>query len=165
MGNKNSSNKKDNMKYNIPGVGILELNTIVFDLNGTLAVRGAIIEGVKERIKTLQAMGFSLYLFSGDQRGNAKDTCKELNITYKKATSSAEKENLLMELDADKTVAIGNARIDIGMFKKSRLSIATIQGEGIHTSILNHTDIIVTSINDALDLFIDEDSLKATLRI
>ncbi len=152
------------MIYNIPQVGLLELDTIVFDLNGTLTVRGELIEGVKERIEKLKLMGFQLFLFSGDQRDTAEKMSLELGLKFKKATSAQQKEELMNSISSTTSVAIGNARIDIGMFKKSKLAICTLQGEGIHTEIIKYADIITTDINDALDLFIYEDSLKATMR-
>ena len=72
---------------------------------------------------------------------------------------------LVTSIGKEKTVAIGNARIDIGMFQNAALSIATIQSEWIHTAILEHVDIIIPNIEDALDLFIDWDSLRATMII
>lgn len=152
------------MKYNIPEVGFIEINTIVLDLNGTLAVKGKIVEGVRSRIAKLKDMGINIVLFTGDQRGNAENLCNELGIDLKKAVSEKEKEQFFLELDIEKAAAIGNARIDIGKFEHAKLSIATLQAEGIHTGILQHVDIIVPSINDALDLFIDSNSLEATMR-
>jgi soluble P-type ATPase len=152
------------MKYNIPEVGELEINTIVLDLNGTLSVMGKIVDGVRERITTLKKLGIKVILFTGDQRGNVADLSNELGIEYRTAASSAEKEKLFFELDPKTTEAIGNARIDIGKFKHAAISIATLQAEGIHTGILPYVDIIVPSINNALDLFIDGDALKATMR-
>jgi soluble P-type ATPase len=152
------------MKYDISGVGIIEINTIVLDLNGTLSVMGKIVEGVVERIAVLKKLGINVILFTGDQRGNAADFCKELGIEFRKASNSAEKEKLFLELDSNTTAAIGNARIDIGKFKHAALSIATLQAEGIHAGILSYVDIIVPCINNALDLFIDADALKATMR-
>lgn len=152
------------MRYVTPEIGSLEINTIVLDLNGTLAVKGKIVNGAKERIQNLKKLGFKIILFSGDQRGNIKDICDDLDVEFKKASSQAEKEQFSLELNCEKTAAIGNARIDIGTFKNAKLSIATLQAEGIHTDILDYVDIIVPSINDALDLFIDSDSLIATLR-
>jgi len=152
------------MKYSIPEVGDIEINTIVLDLNVTLAVKGKIVEGVLSRLKKLKEKGIDVILFTGDQRGNAENVCNELGIDFKKAGSEKEKEKFFLELDTEKTAAIGNARIDIGKFKHAKLSIATLQAEGIHTGILQHVDIIVPNINDALDLFIDSDSLEATMR-
>lgn len=153
------------MLYNIPGIGILEINTIVLDLNGTVAVHGKIVSGVKERLIQLKKLGIHVVLFSGDHRGNGQEMCDNLGISFKKAGSQEEKEKLFLELDTEKTAAIGNARIDNGKFKHAKLSIATLQSEGIHTGILKYVDIIVPNINDALDLFIDANTLEATMRL
>lgn len=152
------------MKYNPKGVGEIELTNIILDLNGTLAVNGKIAEGVKERLGKLSELGYQIILFTGDQRGNAAQLTAELGISFKKASTSEEKEALTKELEVDKTVAIGNARIDIGTFKGTKLRIATVQAEGIHTGILEHVDILVPSINDALDLLINQNTFEATMR-
>lgn len=153
------------MQYEIPESESIEIKTIVLDLNGTLAVKGQIIQGVKERIVVLKQLGIDIVLFSGDQRNNASELCNELGITFQKANSQKEKEQLFLNYDSETTVAIGNARIDNGTFRHAKIAIATLQAEGIHTGILEHVDIIVPSINDALDLFIDSNSLKATMRM
>jgi len=153
------------MQYSIPGIGNLEITTIVLDLNGTIAVHGKIVPGVKERLDQLKKLGIDLILFSGDHRGNGLEMCNELGITFKKGGTQEEKEKLFLELDTERTAAIGNARIDIGKFKHAKLSIATLQAEGIHTGILKYVDIIVPNINDALDLFIDANALEATMRL
>jgi len=66
------------MKYNPKGIGEIILDAIILDLNGTLAVNGKVIKGAKERIQRLKELGFSIYLFSGDQRGTAKAQAGEL---------------------------------------------------------------------------------------
>lgn len=152
------------MKYTLSNTETLQIDTVVLDLNGTLAVRGQVVEGVYARLDKLKAMGMRIVLLSGDQRGNAPKIAQDLGIEFKKAGSAQEKEQAVLNLDSRHLVAIGNARIDIGMFKHATLSIATLQGEGIHLGILNHVDILVTSISDALDLLIDGDSLTATLK-
>ncbi len=153
------------MVYTIPGVGDMEIRTIVLDLNGTLSVHGNIVEWVPERLKKLRELGFEIVLFTGDQRWNAQELCDELGIGFKKANSLEDKEKYFLEYDPETTVAIGNARIDIGKFRHAKLSIATLQSEWIHTGILEYVDIIVPNICDALDLFLDSDGLIATLRI
>ena len=152
------------MKYAVPEVGEIEITTIVFDLNGTLQVNGKIPDGVKERVSKLKAKGFLLVLFSGDVRGNASDIAKELGIEFRKCANGKEKEKEFLTFDTNKTAAIGNARIDIGKFKHAKLSIATLQAEGIHVEILKHVDVIVPSINNALDFFLDEEVFKGTMR-
>ncbi|MFH1649631.1 MAG: hypothetical protein ABIA93_03710 [Candidatus Woesearchaeota archaeon] len=152
------------MKYEVPYGKTFEIDTLVLDLNGTLSVNGKIPKGVKERIDKLIALGFKIILFTGNQRGTADKCCNDLRIEYKVAQTSKEKEVEMLKLDVNKCAAIGNARIDIGTFKHAKLSILTLQAEGIHAKAIPYADIIVPSILDALDLFINKDSLCATLR-
>ncbi|KXK26667.1 MAG: Potassium-transporting ATPase B chain [candidate division WS6 bacterium OLB20] len=152
------------MKYDVSEVGEIEINTIVFDLNGTLQVQGSIPEGVRERLAKLRELGFSLVFFTGDARGNAHEIAEELGIEFRKCVNGAEKEAAMSDFDKETTAAIGNARIDIGTFRNAKLAIGTLQAEGIHTGILKHIDVLVPSINDALDFFLDEAAFKATMR-
>ena len=153
-----------NMKYKLQGNQILEITTIVLDLNGTLAVSGLIPDGVKVRINQLKKIGIDVVLFSGDKRGNARSLADDLGISFTKSRTAMEKEKFFLQYDPKKTAAIGNARIDNGKFKHAAVSVGTIQAEGLHTGVLRYVDILVPSILDALDLFIDPNSLCATLK-
>lgn len=153
------------MEYNITWLETIEIKNIVLDLNWTLAVNWKIVDGVKKCIENLKKLNIEVLLFTWDQRGNVENICKELWITFKVAKNAQEKEKLFLELDINKTVAIWNARIDNGMFKHAKISIAKLQAEWIHTWILGEVDIIIPNIVDALNLFIDSDSLEATLKI
>jgi soluble P-type ATPase len=70
----------------------------------------------------------------------------------------------MLKLDCKRCAAIGNARIDIGTFKHAKLAIMTLQAEGIHAGAIKYAHIILPSIIDALDLFLNPNSLCATLR-
>jgi len=155
---------QNTMIYKVPHGETLEINTIVLDLNGTLSINGIIPPGVKERIQRLRDDGFKIILFTGNQRENADKLCGSLDIEYKVTPTGTEKESEMLKLDTTKCAAIGNARIDIGTFKHAKLSILTLQAEGIHTKTLDYVDIIVPSIIDALDLFLNKDSLCSTLK-
>ncbi len=148
-----------------PNNSELFIETIVLDLNGTLAVNGKVSEETKSRILKLKSMAYRLVLISGDIRGNASVIAEDLEIELFLGANSQEKAEQMQQFDKDKTAAIGNARIDIGTFDNAAISIATLQSEGIHSGIINHVDLIVPSIDDALNLFIDIKSLEATLRI
>ena len=54
--------------------------------------------------------------------------------------------------------------IDFDLIQSVRLGIVALQKEGVHTKTLLAADIVVPSVNDALDLFIDRNRLIATLR-
>jgi len=59
-------------RIDVPGYGLLELENLVLDLNGTVTESGAFIPGVLEGLKQLQAEGFIVYVLSGDTRGSLK---------------------------------------------------------------------------------------------
>jgi len=154
------------MIYSIPEIKDIEINTIVLDLNGTLSVNGVIPEDVKEALKELKDRGFRILLFTGDQRGTAANLCADLGINFVKCRNAYEKEQAFHDkCSLEKTAAIGNARIDIGTFKQAKISIATLQAEGIHAGIIEHVDVIVPTVLDALNFFLDEHTLCATMRI
>lgn len=152
------------MIYKVPGVGDIEINTLVFDLNGTISNRGKVIDGVAERLKNLKNAGFRLIMITSDQRGLGENTAKVLGMEYYHAETSTDKEKIILTLDPLTTAAFGNARVDIGMFHHARVSIACIEGEGIHAEIFRFADILVKSVNDALDLFLDQDSFISTMK-
>jgi soluble P-type ATPase len=152
------------MIFDIPNDKKIEINTIVLDLNGTLAVYGKVSKKIRKLIKKLKELNYRIVLLSGDVRGNAKKISKELDIELIVARSYEEKENAMDLIDSETCASIGNARIDIGTFRKSKIAIATLQNEGIHAEIIQYVDIIVPSIEDALYLFIDKDSLYGTMR-
>ncbi len=151
------------MKYEIPNYKTIEIHTIILDLNGTLSVGGVLVEGVKERILELKNR-FNFYLFSGDTRGNGQLIADELGINFVKAGTGEEKKAELMKLNPNTCVSIGNGLIDLEITKLAQLGIITLQSEGIHTQTLLAADIVVPTVNDALDLFLDERRLIATLR-
>jgi soluble P-type ATPase len=152
------------MKISIPNSETIELNTLILDLNGTLTVRGLLVEGVTEKIQQIKNKGLNVILFSGDTRGNGKRIADELGIQLVHTQTGEEKKSEALKLNPDTCVAIGNGLIDARLFSVVKISIATLQAEGIHLKTFNEADILVPSIIDALDLLIDEANLVATLR-
>jgi soluble P-type ATPase len=71
---------------------------------------------------------------------------------------------LVKKLGKEKTVAIGNGFNDIDMFKEAILSVAVIEGEGACSKLILNSDIVTRSIDEALDLFLNTDRIKADLR-
>lgn len=152
------------MKLLIPNSGEIELKTLILDLNGTLTIRGEIVKGVTEKLAKLKDKRIKVVLLSGDTRGNAKVIAESLGIELVRASTGEAKRKAALNLNPQMCVAIGNGLIDVALFEIVRLSIVTLQAEGVHTACLKAADIIVPSILDALDLLIDENSLIATLR-
>lgn len=152
------------MTYDIPGQGQLEIKTIILDLNGTLSVAGTVPEGVKERLDQLKAKGLKVLFFTGNTRNDAGELATSLGIEWKLAKNAEDKKNLALELEPESCASIGNGLIDLELMKAVKLRIVTLQAEGVHVQTMLNSDIVVPTINDALDLFIDEQRLIATLR-
>lgn len=152
------------MIYKIPGSDGLEIKTIILDLNGTLAVGGKIVEGVKPRLAKLSELGFNIIFFTGNTRGDAGDIASELGINWVEAKTGTDKMNQAQKLEPSTCASIGNGLIDLELMQTVGLGIVTLQAEGIHTKTMLACDIVVPTVNDALDLFIDESRLIATLR-
>ncbi len=152
------------MLYTIPGVGDLELKTVILDLNGTLTVHGEIVPGVKERFTKLKELGYRIVFFTGNTRNNADEIAATLGIEWVLAESGIQKRDEALKLDPDTCVSIGNGLIDLELMKVVRLGIVTLQAEGVHIETMLYSDIVIPSVIDALDLLIDPATLIATLR-
>ncbi|MDI9475710.1 MAG: HAD family hydrolase [Natronincolaceae bacterium] len=152
--------------YDIPGTGEIKIENIVFDYNGTVAIDGKLIEGVKESLIKLKSHA-NIYILTADTYGTVKTQCNDLGIdvkTFPKENAGLFKKKIVEELGANSTICVGNGVNDVEMFKICRISIATVEGEGCSGKLLVNTDIAVNSIQDAVDLILSNDRMKATLR-
>lgn len=159
-----SITKGNQVKYDIPGNDPFTIKTIILDLNGTLSVGGKVPDGVTPRLAELKAMGFQVLFFTGNTRNDADDLSSDLGIEWRLASSAIEKRDLAATMDPQTCATIGNGLIDLELMKVVKLGIVTMQAEGVHIKTLLVADIVVPTINDALDLFIDSRRLVATLR-
>jgi P-type E1-E2 ATPase len=144
----------------------LKLHHLLLDVNGTLSVDGQLIDGVKERIETLQE-NLVVYLLTADTFGRAADIAKETKTELFKVDAyqgGIDKKAFLLKLGKEHTAAIGNGFNDIHMLEEAALGIAVIGQEGCSIEAIKRADIVVNNINDALDIFINTKRLVATLR-
>jgi P-type E1-E2 ATPase len=151
---------------NIPGYRKLALEHLVMDYNGTLAVDGSLIPGVRELLAKL-AEDIHLHVITADTFGKAKENLEGINCSLrilKMEDQQLEKAEFVNELINNSVAAIGNGFNDALMLKEAALGIALIQKEGISSKTLMNSDIVCNSINDALDLLLNPKRLIATLR-
>jgi soluble P-type ATPase len=141
-----------------------EFDTILIDLNGMLTVYGSIDDSTQNALLKLKELWYNLILLTWDQRWNA-EYFESLWLKIVIAKDSKAKADFAKTCVKENTVAIGNARIDIGMFKEVGLRIATLQSEWIHAWILGYIDIIVPSFVAACQLLIDSDVFAATMKV
>ena len=150
----------------IPGFGVLTLDHLVLDYNGTLAVDGMLLHGVKAALNTLSAE-LAIHVVTADTFGKAADGLEDINcrLTVLDAGQQDQaKVNFVNQLGADRTASIGNGRNDALMLEDSALGIAVILGEGASMVSLQAADIVCTDIVSALELLMHPLRLTATLR-
>lgn len=151
------------LRVDIPGREPLELAFLLLDLNGTLSDRGALLEGVAERLETL-AQKLEVRILSADTFGTLHDIERRLPARGDTVTNGEEKVAILRELGADRCVAIGNGANDALMLREAALGITVLGPEGASGAALSAADLICASILDALDLLREPRTLSATLR-
>ena len=153
------------LKINIPGREEMILSHLVLDYNGTIAEDGAIIESIRPRLEQL-SRELSIYVITADTHGTAAQRCAGLPLqvlTFPTTQVGQIKADQCRKLSGG-VVCIGNGFNDIQMSDVCDLSICVMGREGCCGALLMHTDVVVTSIDDALDLLIQPDRLRATLR-
>jgi len=152
------------MKFDIPGRTAIDINILVLDLNGTLTIDGALVAGIAEKIAILKDQNLDIRLFTGDTLGTGGQIAAQLGLALHITPDSKAKADQARALRPTGLAAIGNGAIDLELFSCTDLRICTLQGEGIYAPLLQQTEILVTNIIDALDLFINKNRLIATLR-
>ena len=154
------------ISIDIMGWGNLEVENVIFDLNGTLTEDGKVLPGVKERIQALSEW-VKVYILTADTLATAMETLQDLQgelVIIPGEDSKRGKLDFLMTLRPEVTVAIGNGSNDQLMLQESALGIAVLQGEGMSRAAMENADIIVKDISDAFDLLLKPKRLIATLR-
>ena len=153
------------LNIQIPGREELLLHHLVLDYNGTIAEDGNIIEGIRPRLAEL-AKDLSIYVITADTHGTAAKKCEGLPLqvlTFPTTEVGKIKAEEVTKMEGG-VITIGNGFNDIQMSDAADLSICVIGKEGCCGALLAHTDVVVTSIEDALDLLLKTGRLRATLR-
>ena len=155
------------IEIKIPGYKSLHIKYLVLDFNGTLALDGKILSGVKEILNTL-AQDIDIYVLTADTFGKAqsqlKDVCCKLTIIALE-NQDMEKLDFVKKLGCDYTACIGNGLNDRLMLKESALGIAVILEEGAAVQTVMSADIVCNKILSALELLTNPLRMTATLRL
>jgi soluble P-type ATPase len=150
----------------IPDFGDLQLEYLVLDYNGTLAVDGRLLFGVRERLERL-ADQLTIHVITADTFGKAADYLSgipcQLDVLPPGRQGEA-KRDFVRELGVEKCVCVGNGRNDRLMLQEAALGIAVLQDEGAAAAALMAADVVASDIQSALELLIRPLRLTATLR-
>ena len=154
------------MRVVVPGGDTYEIENLVLDMNGTIALDGELLEGVEERLALLRSM-VRVVIITADTHGGVRRLEQRLGletIVLKEGDESSQKLEFVRQLGVERSLAIGNGSNDALMLKESAIGVCVIGEEGASTLALLSADIVVTDVRDALDLLLKPDRLVATLR-
>jgi P-type E1-E2 ATPase len=159
------------IEISIPGKGTLQVSHLVLDVNGTLALDGQLLPGVTERLDALKEQ-LQIHLLTADTHGRQREIDRQLGLTATilppttpTTTQRSLKAAYVQELGPETVVAIGNGNNDAGMLQTAGLGIAVLGPEGLAAQAQTSASVVCATINDALDLLLHPNRLRATLRL
>jgi soluble P-type ATPase len=154
------------LTIDIPGRDILEIKNLVFDYNGTLATDGIISQETKNKLAELQKL-VNIYILTADTYGTVTENCDFLGVRIEKFPNEhagKEKARIVEGLNKEHTICLGNGFNDLLMAQKCALFICVLGEEGCNGKLVALADVVVTSIDDALNLLLKPKRLVSTLR-
>ena len=155
------------MKIDISTENTLSIEHLVLDYNGTIAIDGKMIRGVKGFIQKL-SKDLKVHIITADTFDSVQKNLTGTNtylVIIKRGNEAQQKADFVDSLNPQTVVTIGNGANDALMLKSSALGIAVMQTEGLSTKALMSADIACNSIADALDLLMNPLRIAATLRV
>ena len=155
------------IEITVPGYPAIVLEHLILDYNGTIALDGKLIPGVKERLLKLSEH-LQIHILTADTHGTVQTEVKDIpcQVTVLPAgTNHIEaKRDLAAQIGAEVSVAMGNGRNDFRMLGICAVGICILGEEGASFQSLSNADIICPSVLSALDLLLYPKRLIATMR-
>jgi soluble P-type ATPase len=148
-----------------PGQEPLEFDFILIDFEGTLASDRRVDPKAKDKINLLSKRT-QIYILTKGEKEHAGVTLKKVKgeiIYLMEGKSSQQKIDLLCQLGAAKSIAIGNGVDDAFMIEKAGFGICVLSKEGTSSETMKKADVLFTNILDALDFLLKPLRQKATL--
>mgnify|MGYP002347743279 CR=1 FL=1 len=154
------------IEMNIPGQGIYQLEYLVCDVNGTLAIDGVLIPGVSTSIKKIQdRLKVHLITANTHVKQNSIDDVLGMEAhIIKKGNENQQKKEFVQQLGSAGVIAIGQGANDSGMLKEAAIGICVFSDEGTAVEALISSDIVVRDGLTALKLIQNPMRMVATLR-
>ena len=154
------------IELDIPGRGVLRLQHLVTDVNGTLAVDGQLIEGVAKSLLGLRDR-LQIHLLTADTHGRQESLDRQLGLQAVRIQAGGEspaKAAFVRALGADQVIALGQGANDVAMLHDAALGICVLGAEGTAVEALMAADVVAPNVLDALALLYQPLRLVATLR-
>jgi soluble P-type ATPase len=148
-----------------PGQEPLAIEFILIDFEGTLASDRRVHPKARDKLNLLSKRSKIYILAKGEQEaiGEILKKVKAEVIYLTEGEASQRKLDLLRQVGATRTVAIGNGVDDAAMIEEAGLGICIIGKEGTSAEATKKADVVFTDILHALDFLLKPLRHKATL--
>lgn len=154
------------IELNIPGRGTVQLEHLVCDVNGTLAIDGQLIEGVARLLRGIKDR-LTVHLLTADTHGRQAVIDQQLGLSAVRISPGQESEQktaYITKLGAERVIAVGQGANDAGMLQAAALGVCILSREGTAIEAMLAADILAPDIFAALELLEKPLRMVATLR-
>jgi P-type E1-E2 ATPase len=142
------------IELNIPGRGRLQLEHLVLDVNGTLALDGQLLEGIPRLLQNLSDR-LSIHLVTADAHSRQGTIDQQLGlqaVRLQPGDEAGQKGAYVRQLGAGCVIAVGQGANDAAMLAEAALGICLLSREGLAVETLQAADLVVPDIYAALEL-------------
>jgi soluble P-type ATPase len=158
------------IRLDIPGFGPLEIRRMVSDYTGTQASGGVIRKAVRTRLIRLSGL-VEIHMLTSDTFGTSRRELADIPVTLHVLSGDQhdeQKQSYVRALEPQHVAAFGNGNNDRWLLKTVKeaggLAIAVDNGEGCALDAIFNANLFVFGSENALDLLLDPNRCKATLR-
>jgi len=150
-----------------PGLTPLEIEFVLVDFDGTLAIDRRVHPKAKDKINLLSKRT-KIYVLTSQKKELIEERLRKAKaeiIYLAEGDSSRGKLDLLRQLGPSRCVAIGNGMDDAAMIEEAGIGICVISKEGSSGEALKNADLVFPDILDAFDFLLKPLRQKATLSL
>jgi len=150
-----------------PGLDPLEIESVLLDFDGTLAIDRRVHPKAKDKINLLSKRT-NIYVLTTQKKELIEERLRKVKaeiIYLTEGDSSRRKLDLLRQLGPSRCVAIGNGMDDAAMIQGAAIGISVIGKEGSSGEAMKNADLVFADILDALDFLLKPLRQKATLSL
>ncbi len=148
-----------------PGGPHLEIESLLIDYEGTLAIDGRVHPKAKDKINLLSKR-INIYILAKGEKEKVEERLKNVKaevLFLQEGETTRQKLELLKKVGPERALAIGNGLDDGPLLEEAGFSICVIGQEGASGKALQKADLIVTDIIHGLDFILKPLRQKATL--
>jgi soluble P-type ATPase len=150
-----------------PGQEPLEIEYLLIDFEGTLAMDRRVHPKAKDKINLLSKR-LKIYIFAKEEKERVEEVLKRVKaeiVFLNRGEASKQKLELIQRLGAFRTAVIGNGIDDLSIMKEAALGMVILGKEGTSGVLIQIANLVFTDVIDALDFLLKPLRQRATLGV